>query len=176
VHPNKPVFVPRLSDEAESVRACLLGKFPELSFIVWELRSFNSFANLMLARDYILVEVEKMLADLVFETLRQELPYQMLYKPTEKELELYAADPTVVVLPLSTEAPVRENDATLEKMLVDLFANKLIGWIISPSENNLIYEEALSRYQINFSAMLRYARRRNKEAIVKEFIERNRHD
>jgi hypothetical protein len=168
----KPEYIPDLSDEAKSITAFLEARYPELTFAVWELRSFNDFINHLIARNFIIVEVEKLLADFVFEALNEEFEYKLLYKPDEKEISLYADNPTVIVQSLVSEAPIRGHGTTLEKMLVDLFANKIIGWIVSPSENDFIFEEAFSRYQINLASLQRYARRRNKEAVVKEFIER----
>jgi len=173
---DKPVFIPDLSDDAKEIGSFFKVRYPELAFIIWELRAFNNFINHMLAQNYIFVEVEKRLADLVFEALREKFKYQLLFKPDEKELAMYAGNPTVIVQSLNSEAPVSGHSTTLEKMLVDLFANRIIRQIISPDENALIYEEALSRYQINNAAMLRYARRRSKEPIVEEYLEKYRHD
>jgi hypothetical protein len=174
--PDKPEYTAILSDDAASISAFITKRYPALDFIVWELFAFNDFTNHILARNYILVEVERMLADIVFESLREAFSFSLLYKPEEKELSLYAGSPTVIVQSLASEAPIQGHTTTIEKMLVDLFANKSIAQVISPDENDLIYEEVFSRYRINRAAMLRYARRRNKEVIVKEYIEINSHD
>ena len=55
-------------------------------------------------------------------------------------------------------------------MIVDLFSRKLSGQLIPREEYEKIIEEAFSRYAINEKSMFRYARRRNLEKEVREFI------
>ena len=160
-----------ISDDAATVLRILKQRFPLLTFIVWETRAYNEFANHMLARNIIFVEVEKPLGESVFNELREQEAYSVLFKPNEKEISLYSGDVTVAVLPLTSESPINGYCVRLEKMLVDLFANKLLDILISKSDFAGIYEEAFSRYNVNYSMLLRYAKRRNKEEKVKSFIE-----
>ena len=83
---------------------------------------------------------------------------------------MYSGVVTVSVLPLTSEAPTNGYNASLEKLLVDLFANKLIDKIISRGDYPGIFEEAFTRYNINLNMMLRYAKRRNKADEVMSFI------
>jgi hypothetical protein len=161
------------SDELSAVIAAVSERFPLVSFIAWETRALNDFANHQLARNHIFVEVEKMLEDPVFEFLHENFSCPVLFKPSHEEIYLYSEDTTISVITLRSEAPTKGHDTTIEKMLVDLFANKLLEWIVSKGDFAGIYEEAFSRHTINTASMLRYARRRNKESIVKEYIERN---
>jgi hypothetical protein len=100
--------------------------------------------------------------------------YRVLFHPSEKEITLYSSDITVSVLALTSEAPIYNHYARLEKLLVDLFANKLLDRIISRGDYPGIYEEAFSRYNINLNMMLRYAKRRNKDKVIKSFVENKR--
>jgi hypothetical protein len=169
----RPDYTSSLSDEATELLSYMKDNYPLLNYIIWESRALNEFLNHQMARNYIFVEVERDLADLVFDRLENKFDYRTLFKPTEKEITLYSDQITVVILGLNTEAPIKEHEPLLEKLLVDLFANKLISYITSPSEFDFVYEEAFAKYKVNPAAMLRYARRRNKEPIVKEYIERN---
>jgi len=164
-------YVPLLSDNASDILGFLQIKFPLLKFIVWETQAYNEFANHQLARNHIFVESEKLLCESVFNTLREQGRYTTLYKPGEKEITLYSGDVTVSVLSLTSEAPISGYNTKLEKLLVDLFANKLLEKIISRGDYAGIYEEAFSKYNINYSLMLRYAKRRNKAAEIMRFIE-----
>ena len=53
----------------------------------------------------------------------------------------------------------------IEKILVDVIADKLIGKIVPEGEKNTIIEEAYSRYLIDDGTMMRYAKR--KDAVRK---------
>ena len=159
-----------LSDDAADIAEFLVRQYPLLTFIVWESFAFNEFATHQMVRNYIFVEVEKPLGESVFHALHGQGGYLTLYRPSEKEISLYSGGVTVSVLPLTSEAPINGNNAKLEKLLVDLFANKLLDCIISRGDYPAIYEEAFSRYIINYNMMLRYAKRRNKQAEIKRFI------
>lgn len=159
-----------LSDDAVYILEFLKKQFPLLTFIICETRAYNEFANHQMARNFIFVEVEKPLGESVFNALHKHNNYTTLYKPSVKEIALYSGTVTVSVLPLTSEVPVNGFDATLEKLLVDLFANKLLDKIISRSDYPEIYEEAFSKYYINYNLMIRYAKRRNKDAEIKTFI------
>ena len=164
-------YKPMLSDEASGIVEFVRKKFPLISFVVWETRAYNEFANHQMARNFILIEAEKLLCESVFSALHEQGDYTTLYKPSEKEILLYSGDVTVCVLPLITEAPITAYSTTLEKLLVDLFANKLLDRIISRGDFAGIYEEAFSRYKVNYNLMQRYAKRRNKAEEIKRFIE-----
>ena len=144
------VYKANLSETADTILTFLEKEFPLLSFIVWETLAFNEFANHQMACNYIVVEVEKPLDESVFHALRQQSKHTALYRPDEKELALYAGDITIVVLPLTSEAPIDGHYARLEKLLVDLFANKLLDGLVSRGDYPGIFEEAFSRYIVNY--------------------------
>ena len=163
-------YNPTLSTEALNILNSTKKRFPLIDFIVWETRAFNEFANHLLARNFIFIEVEKPLDINVFESIREKNEFTILYKPNEKEITMYSDDVTISVLPLTSEAPINKYNVKLEKLLVDLFANKLLDNIISRGDYPGIYEEAFSKYSINHNMMFRYAKRRNKDKEIKRFI------
>lgn len=159
-----------LSDDTDYILEFLKKQFPLLAFVIWETRAYNEFANHQMTRNFIFVEVEKPLGESVFNALHEQNNYTTLYKPSVKEIAMYSGDVTVSVLPLTSEAPINGFDTTLEKLLVDLFANKLLDRIVSRSDYPEIYEEAFSKYNVNYNLMIRYAKRRNKDTEIKTFI------
>jgi hypothetical protein len=159
------------SGEAEHIINRLSDRYPLLSFSVWETVQLNEFVNHQMGRNCIFVEAEKPLEQSVFEALREEFALPVLYKPSKNDLYLYAGQTTITVLPLTSEAPVREHRATIEKILADLYANALVGGIVSPSEYLTVFDEALSKYIVNQNALLRYARRRGKADEIKGILE-----
>ena len=58
----------------------------------------------------------------------------------------------------------------LEKMLVDMCADKLISATFSKAELPDVFDQVQSRYRLNKAKMLRYARRRNKADEVKKYL------
>jgi len=159
-----------LSEDASAILEFLQKLFPLVTFIVWETRAFNEFANHQLARNLIFVESEKLLCESLFNAVHEQSEHITLYKPVQKEIAMYSGYVTVSVLPLTSEAPINGYNARLEKLLVDLFANKVLDKIISRGDYPGIFEEAFSRYNINLNMMLRYAKRRNKADEVMSFM------
>lgn len=147
--------------------------YPLMEFQAWESIQLNVFLNHQIAHNTIFVEVESMMEDSVFETLRDSFDEKVLLKPDKKTFLTYGEENTIVVSKLITESPRNKNDKhkiLLEKLLVDLFANKILNQIISNSEFPNIYEDAFERYLVDESKLFRYAKRRNAEKKVKELI------
>jgi hypothetical protein len=85
----------------------------------------------------IVIEIENMLENAVYSDLREEFNKNVLLKPNSKELMYYKENDTIVVMKLISEAPVnkKENHTnTIEKLLVDFEADKIMLSTISPSE------------------------------------------
>lgn len=159
-----------MSADTVNILGFLKTRFPLITFIIWETRAFNEFANHQMARNFIFIEVEKQFDESVFNALHEKNNYTVLYRPRAKELALYSGNITVSVLPITSEAPISGYYARLEKLLVDLFANELLDLIISRSDFPGIYEEAFSKYNINYNMMIRYAKRRGKDEKIESFI------
>ena len=158
------------SEDGVAIKSFLAKRFPLLDYAVWETYALNEFLKHQLTRNHIFVEVEKPLEESVFTALRERTDSPVLLKPSGNDLYLYSGDLTIVVSTLTSEAPISRHEVRIEKLLVDLLANKLIGQIISPGDIPKIFNVAVTRYKINHSALLRYARRRGLEREVKERI------
>jgi hypothetical protein len=58
----------------------------------------------------------------------------------------------------------------LEKVLVDLFAEEKLFYYLQGSELIHIYENAINKYAINFTKLFSYAKRREREQDIKQFM------
>lgn len=148
-------------------------QFPLIQFQAWESIQFNRFANHQIAQNMFFIEVESMLESAVYEFLREDTTHQVLLKPTMEICEVYAGNDTIIVQNLITETPVNQqapHHVMLEKLLVDMFADKKMLLFLEESEFSAILEDAFHTYIIDESKMFRYARRRNIEDKIKEII------
>ena len=78
-----------------------------------------------------------------------------------------------MVLALISQAPLSQekpHEITIEKMLVDIIAEKSMSAIFSPSEIPFIYENVMKSYQVDIRKMNRYAGRRGKASLIKEYV------
>ena len=71
-------------------------------------------------------------------------------------------------MPVYSDTP---HTIMLEKMLVDMSADKLIAATFSKAELPDVYERAQSRYLLDKVRMLRYARRRNRQEVLLKYLE-----
>jgi hypothetical protein len=73
-----------------------------------------------------------------------------------------------------TKSPTQKISKTttisLEKLLVDIFSNKILFNTYQGSELVHIFNAANNKYTIDFSKMLSYATRRSKKTQLIEFI------
>ena len=163
-----------LSETAKGIVTLIQDSYPLVHFQVWELYQMNEFVNHLLAKNTIFIEVENILDESIFNLLFDRYPH-VLHNPDIDEYYKYAGNETIVVRRLITEAPPpfgQYRQASLEKILVDLFGRGLSGSILSHSEYRAIYEDSFQKYNINERRMFRYARRRGIEKTIRDFIQR----
>lgn len=126
-------------------------------------------------RFYILVEVEKDAAQSVFFYLKEHKT-PVFIEPTEDLIEKYFPNQqeTIIVKSLVSEAPLQTinniNIPTIEKILVDIFCDDIIFAAQQGSEMKTIFLEALSKYTVNESRIMRYADRRRKKESFREYL------
>ena len=133
----------------------------------------NEFLNQQIAQNTVYVQVEKDLSSYIFDTLKQELGGMVLYKPNRTEFYRYWTRGCIVVLELISQAPLspaQPHEITMEKMLVDIIADKSIEATYSPAELPDIFRNARKNYRVNVKKMNRYACRRGKSEIIQRYM------
>lgn len=172
-HP-KDEYVPIYSDTAEKLIRLIYEKYPYVQFTVFETVLMNEFLNHMVAQNTFFLQVEKGSSIYVFRFLQEQRIQNVMYKPAQKDFSLYWSKDCVIVTDMISEAPIRARKPyyiMLEKMLVDMSADKLIGATFSKAELPDIYEQAQSRYLLDKVRLLRYARRRNRQDVLLKYLE-----
>ncbi len=153
----------------------LLGeKYPHISFTVFETVLMNDFLNHMVAQNTVFIQAEKDSSVFLFRFLQEQGYSDLMYKPSGKDYSLYWAKDCVVISDLISEAPILDDaphSICLEKLLVDMYADKLISATFNKAEFRDVLQLALSQYQIDKAKMLRYARRRNRGKVFTQLLE-----
>ena len=174
-HP-KDEYVPIYSDIVEEMIRIISEKYPYVQFTVFETVLMNEFLNHLIAQNTVFIQVEKESSIYVFRFLQEQGLQNVMYKPGKKDFNLYWSKDCVIVTDMISEAPIRTDkphSIMLEKMLVDMLADKLIASTFSKAEFSDVCEQAQSRYIIDKVRMLRYARRRNRQKAIIEYLERS---
>lgn len=161
------------SREARDIAGHIADNHPFLDFRIFELIQFNEFLNHQIAHNTFFVSVEKGLGEFVFDSLKEIYPGKVLIYPTAEMYHQYWSEGMIVILALPTEAP-RDRDnlwaTCIEKLLVDAFCDKLILSAYPSEEKTTLFENAFSQYAVDESRLFRYARRRNAEARLRDFL------
>lgn len=176
----KPKYKPVLSDNVLKIASKTNEKFEEIQYAIWENQWLNEFTQHQVSNQMIVVEAEKEFIESLYYYLNDSLKMDFFLNPDDKEIEFYISESTVpvVIKRLVTRAPisklkVKKNAvpiATLEKIMVDLFADENLFHFYQGSELINIYEKILERYSINFTKLFSYAKRRKKEQEIKQFM------
>ena len=170
----KDEYVPAYSDMAEGLIRLVSERYPYVRFTVFETVLMNEFLRHLIAQNTVFIQVEKESSIYVFRFLQEQGIRNVMYKPGKDDFNLYWSKDCVIVTNLISEAPVRSDKShyiKLEKMLVDISADKLIAATFSKAELPDVYEQAQSRYLLDTVRMLRYARRRNRRDVLLKYLE-----
>ena len=171
---EKVIYQPLYSEEAAGISSSLSMAYPLVDFTVFESTLLNEFLNQLIAQNTIYLQVNRDVSSYIFEWIRAHYDGSVLYKPSEDDFFRYWQSGSVVILDKISESPANQDaphDILLEKLLVDILAEKTIQATFSPSEYPFIFENALRMYRIDKKKMMRYARRRNRGSEIQKYLE-----
>ena len=177
---NKSKYKPDIPPNLLKIAKQLSEKFDEVKHCVWDTIWLNEFLQHQTSKSTLFIEVEKGFEESVFYTLKDNLHREVFLNPDEKAIDFYIAgsNQPVIVKKLITRSPLMKRTErkvkfytpTLEKILVDLFAEERLFYYLQGGELIHIYENALSHYTINFTKLFSYAKRREREHEIKQFM------
>ncbi len=171
----KPGFKAVLEKREKSVAKSIKEKFPLVSFCVWHTSFLQEFYHHIANFNCMIVEVEPEAVDPVFHFLHES--YKNIFRePTKTLIEDYISEvkDSIVLNALKSESPLEKVDGfsvpALEKILVDLYADRDLFSFIQGNELFHITKNAIEKYSINYGKLLRYAARRGKKEEIKSSI------
>lgn len=176
----KPTYKPLLSPSLLKIAKQTTEKFVDIKYCIWETAWLNEFVQHQTARSTIFIEIEKGFEESLFYELRDTLRKEVFLNPDEKAIDFYIPESNqpIIIKKLLSRAPLSKrtekrtqfNTPALEKILVDLYAEERLFYYLQGSELVHIYENAISNYAINFTKLFSYAKRREREKHIKQFM------
>ena len=176
----KPRYKPEISPELVKFAKQITDKFEDAKHCIWTTEWLNEFSQHQASRKIILIEIEKDFTESLYYELKDLSRGEIYLNPNDKAINFYIAESNfpVIIKKLITRSPiVRRTEKTvkfytplLEKILVDLFAEEKLFYYLQGSELMHIYENAISNYAINFTKLFSYAKRREREQDIKQFM------
>jgi len=166
-------YRPIYSDRAMQLIDILSQAYPHVSFTVFETTLMNEFLNHLVAQNTVFIQAEKESSIFLFRFLQEQGYHDLLYRPSGKDFSLYWVKNCIVVSDLISEAPIladAPHSICLEKLLVDMYTDKLISTTYNKAEFPDVLQLALSQYQVDKAKMLRYAKRRNRREELSQLL------
>ena len=148
-----------MNTTAIAAKACVTSNFPLVDFILYEMVQLNEFVNHQIGKNTIFIETEKDAEEAVFERLREEHT-SVLYFPKTEDFYRYSDSDSIIIKSLPSRYPKNSLDKhgiSIEKLIVDLLANKIIKNSISRSDYPDALREMFSKYRVNEMKLFRYA-------------------
>ena len=170
---NTARYENQYSENAQMIISIMREEFPLVEYRIWELSWLNEFVNHQLGRNYIFLEVEKDGCEFVFERIISVFEGKVLLRPDQDQILRYGVNDGIIIDRLISESPKGKKEQyhlTLEKLVVDLFANKRLRAMLSLGDYPNALDTIFSMYEVDQVKMFRYARRRNKEQELREFL------
>ncbi len=167
-------YQPVYSDMSKELIELISKEYPYVRFTVFETALMNEFLNHMIAQNTVFIQTEKESSIFLFRFLQDKNFKKIMFRPDRKDYDLYWEKDCIIINDMITEAPLNKNNPhsiTLEKMLVDMYADKIISLSYSKSEYPDIIEQAEGKYLFDKTKLLRYARRRNKHNDLIKYFE-----
>jgi hypothetical protein len=181
----KPKYKPEFSDELLKLTRKLNVSFKDVKFCIWDTNWLNEFSQHQASKRIIVIEVERDFLDSFFYELKEIFKGDVYLTPDEKAINFYVAESRqpIVVKRLVTRSPISKRTEKklifytplLEKILVDVFAEDKLFYYSQGSELVHIFENALKSYDINYTKLFSYAKRREKDTDIKTFLSNNMH-
>lgn len=159
-------YSPCYSELARDLIGKIERQYPEVGFVLIETSLMNEFLNTPVYKDILIVQTAKDYGMSIFRYLQEQKYPGLMYRPTRKLYDLYGTQNGIIVADLVSESPINQkkpHDVCIEKLLVDMFCDKYVGWEYDKTVYNSAFERASGRYMIDKPRFLRYANRRGKK-------------
>lgn len=172
---TKSNFVPEISHRLKLLNNELKKAFPFLTICVWSSSLINEFSIHQAIKSFLIIEVEKEAKHSIFYFLKEK-GRKVFLEPSQDTMEKYVLDEdnSIIIKSLISEAPIQKikdlNTVTLEKLLVDVFCDKIIFSAYQGNEIKTIFSSAFSKYTVNKNKLLRYANRRGKKEEIQNLL------
>ena len=181
----KPKYTPMITDQLTKLTKIVAKEYDDINYCIWSTEWLNDFTQHQLGKFFTILEVERYFLESVFENYRELNHLRVYLMPDELAMERYVdGKNTLIIKPLVSRSPCLTTNLegkpkdkfqipSLEKMLVDVFCDSKIFIAVQGREMAHIYGNAISRYNINFTKLFSYAKRRGREDVIKAYITGN---
>jgi len=176
----KPKYSPEISPPLFKVANIIGKQFESINYCLWETNWLNEFSQHQSNKQMIIVEIEKEFMESLYYDLKDSLKSDVYLNPDEHTINYYISESNhpIIIKKLLTRSPIRKRTEKrlklhipqLEKILVDLFAEERLFYLYQGAELVHIFENVIKSYSIDYTKLFSYAKRRERDESIKEFL------
>lgn len=172
---KEKIFNHKISIKQKKIYSAINRKFPFITYCLWDISVLKEFLQHIFMTDFLIIEVEKEVVSSVYHMIKEKNA-NTFKEPSGDILEDFILNTqnTIIIKPLISESPLmKENDIhvpSLEKILVDLFADQKLFYFLQGNELLDVFKNAMEKYTVNADKLLRYAKRRNKKNEIQKIL------
>ena len=149
-----------------------IAEMPNLKASFINLNYVNDMCGFENGPDCSILEVDKGNLFPAYMKLRESYRKDVLLTPTEHELNFYMRPGAIILKPLFSKAPAkRDGTICIEKLIVDLIADRTYRWLYPDVDFDDSIREFASQYFVNYSHLNHYAKRRRCEELITDILE-----
>ncbi len=179
----KPKYTPEISVAILKLAKVISERFKDVKYCIWDTNWINELAQHQSGKKLIIIEIEKDFVETLYYELKDSFRFDFYLNPDEKAIDFYISESQnpVVIKKLITRSPISKRTEKkikfyipfLEKILVDLFTENKLFYFYQGAELIHVYENALKNYTLNYTKLFSYAKRREREHDIKQFMTNN---
>lgn len=169
---SQKTFITIVSDDLKQIFQKIKTQFPFVNYCVWSSKAIVSYMHHIPNLNYTYVDVERDVAESVFEFLTNDSSKRIFLCPDQDNFNRYVmGTEAIIVRTLVSEAPMQViegvNTPSIEKILVDVAGDVEFDFM-QGDEITYFYRNVIERQIINKSKLLRYASRRGRRTEVEQ--------
>lgn len=166
------------SEEIKNINQQIKTQFPFADYCIWPGSALLSYMHHIPSLSFVLVDVEREVAESVFNFLNSDSTQRVYLMPSLTDFERYInTNQAIIIRPLISESPLQLvegiNTPTIEKILVDIVGDVEFSFL-QGVEINYVYTTIFEKHSINKNKLLRYATRRGRKQVVEELLKTNK--
>lgn len=171
---SQKTFIAFVSEELKQLVQKIKIQFPFVNYCVWSSKTIVSFMHHIPNLNFIYVDVERDVAESVFEFLNDNSSKRVYLCPDQDNFNRYIiGTEAIIVRTLVSEAPMQVidgiNTPSIEKILVDVAGDVEFDFM-QGTEITYFYRNVAERHNINKSRLMRYATRRGRRQEVEQLF------
>lgn len=172
---EKKAFLPEQTEKMKKLAQQIQAKYPYVNFSIYPTEWLSGLTEHVYQSRNIILEVDVDALNSVFHFVKEQYPNVYL-RPDRGIYDLYISpsEENIIVNRLYVDAPLNRIEGNyhlpkLEKLLVELIINEPIILPVGESEVRTVVTNAREKYNINYSTLLRYAKKRHVEKKLTSF-------